>query len=654
MARRKPIKAEDLQKVIKKERQEKAPAPVVLSPTRPNVVIKKDWEIEHAPILTETKEPILLAPSGEVDVVPSEITPDKLEKLRQVNLALWCLTSGFEVDHHRFNFDSRRYLLPLYLHDGQKLVLQKAAQMGATIWVLLKILHALLYGARGYMPDEDTGDFRVYPIKAGFFFPTEKGVAQLSKDRLTPLIASNQELLKSSLEGPAEQFRDNILLKQFGPSTLYMAHLSGSVSKDSTPMDILAFDEVRLLKAQDITQAEERVSASRLKGELKVSTAGHPGLDINAQFNGGKQYHWHTKCLCGKHPHEWVEMSEVFPDCIVDNGKEVYYRCPRCGAKINDTQNGCYVPHNPDGEYASFHVHQMISKFISAKEIWNAWHNTDNIKEFYNAKLGKPYVDEENVPITQEVIAACENADLEWDNPKDRYNCCMGVDQRSGELHVVIVRRNQHGKKQIVLVELIQSANPRFYKDGKMVTPFYFLGHLMARYDVDCCLIDGMPSINEAMDFARKFPGRVWIAFYGSIRDMIQWSDRGVGRKESAKTRRASEMTKFKWHAIMNRYSTLDFTLKQFTERRIMMPPLKKLRRSYKQPSGRFDAGPLGELFGYHLTRLCRTQVALKEETGEFRMDWINLGLDPHYAHAASYAIFALERKASNFNFIFV
>jgi hypothetical protein len=643
MPRRKPIKLAAGRSVTEQPEPKK----------RVRIAIKKDWEIPAALPLQETRDPILLAPAGEIDLDPSSITPENMEALRQTNLALWCLTSKFKVDHSPFNFNMHRYLLPLYLSQSPTIVFQKAAQMGATIFSLLKILHILLYGARGVLPDEE-GNHHVYPAKVGFFFPTQDGVAKLSKDRLSPLIQSNKELLSAAGEGPAKDFKESIMLKQFGPASLYLAHLGGSVSKDSTPMDFLAFDELRLVSPSDVSQAEERVSHSRLKGRMFVSTAGHPGLDINARFVRGKQYHWHSKCLCGKEPQDWVELSSVFPDCVVDTGKEVYYRCPKCGARIRDPQNGCYVPHNPDGAYDSFHIHQMASKYQTPEMIWDAWNTTDNLKEFFNAKLGRPYVDTESIPVTDEVVASCTNNEIRWDQPADHINCGMGVDQRSGELHVVIARKNARGKKQLVAVKVIQANNPRYMVKGKVVSPFYHLPYLMEKYDVDHCLIDAMPSVNEAMEFAREWPKRVWLAYYSHGHNMITWSDRPMGSKDPMTVRRATDLTKFKWNVALNRYSSIDFALKQWVDRRVEVPPLKGLQQVYKQASGRYEPGFLGEVFVDHLKRVCRTKVVTNEETNTFRMEWINLGLDPHFLHAWNYCCFALERTASQFMLTFV
>ena len=159
---------------------------------------------------------------------------------------------------------------------------------------------------------------------------------------------------------------------------------------------------------------------------MYVSTAGLPALDIAARFQRGDQRYWHLKCSgCS----DGFIPSETFPECIVDRTRGVYkassaeswwercveeqifLQCPRCKTIVKDPGNGMYIPHNPGGAYPSFHVSQLISNFITPGEIWEHYNVAVNKKEFFNAKLGKPYVDEENVPITDEVLENCVNTD---------------------------------------------------------------------------------------------------------------------------------------------------------------------------------------------------------------------------------------------------
>ena len=554
----------------------------------------------------------------------------QIAQLYSDSFALWSQLSGIEVDNRPFDFSEHRYLLDIYLCESKDLAWMKSAQMGATIYEVLRLLWFCRY----------------HTLKAGLYFPTADGVNTLSKDRLGPVIRSIPELAHAvkSVDGKESQSLKQIENVHGKLSSLYMLYLGGTASKDSVPLDVLGFDEVRLCSQDDIDQAIERVSHSTFKHKMYVSTAGYPNLDIHRRFEFGTQQYWHVKCNCT----DGFVPSECFPECIVDTGKEVYLRCPKCKYRIHDAQNGRYIAHNPGGDYPSFHISQFISRFITPKEIWNHYNRATNKKEFYNAKLGKPFVDQENIPITDDVLQNCVNPDLHWliksGNRKDKKNCSMGIDQHGGNIYVVILRRGPNGKKHLVHIEIVDQNNPQYFDEGQVVSPFKRAYHLMREFDVGMCLVDAMPNYNEATDFARAFPGRVFTAWYGDLNrsDIVQWSDR-PGQKQSVK--RGSAKIKLKWQAILNRYASIDTVLSELVDRNIEMPHPDALVQVVRSKEGRYEAENVCRTqFWLHMKSIVRQKTILDDVTGRFKMEWAYLGIDPHFVHAFNYANIALER----------
>jgi hypothetical protein len=553
----------------------------------------------------------------------ADISPEQLRALQKDNFALWAATSGIEVDHRPFNFADHKYMLPMYLDMSKMIALMKAAQMGATIWMLLRLLWFSLNNS----------------VKACLFFPTQDGVGKLSKDRLAPLIRSNAQLEQ------AVQDTDTIGYKQIGAkSSLYLQHMGGEATKDSTPFDMICFDEVRLLNAADIDQARERLSHSSYKYEMQVSTAGFPSADIHKVFLRGTQNYWHVNCGCS----DGFVPSETWPDCIAVSGKEVQLICPRCRKIITDTQNGQFIAHNPSADYPSYHISQFLSKFISVKEIWDAWQRTQNIKEFYNAKLGKPYVDAENQPVKDDDLEACVNTDIQWGKSKPnvsgaKIQRAMGVDQMSGVNYVVIAERHAN-KKRIIHYEIIDDRNDIYMEAGQRVTPFKRLYKLMNEFDIDLCLIDSMPNINEAIEFGRSFPKRVFVTFYiEAQRDMVQWEDRA---KDKVKIRKGGPGIKFKYVCLLSRYLSLDYALSEIANRNVEWP----VPEQFIQVARSLDTGLIEPLhifkthFYTHMKSIVRQKTIIDEETMRFRMDWVQMGFDPHSCHAWNLCNVALER----------
>lgn len=211
-------------------------------------------------------------------VKPEDITLDDLKHLSSESFALWTQTSGVEIDGNKIDFDKHRYLLPIYMCEDTELVWRKAAQLGATSYLLLRLIHWL-----------HTHQGR----KAGLYFPTKEGVENLSKDRLSPILDSIPEL--NGTIDPS----DKLGLRKIGKSSLYLFHLGGVASKDSVPLDFVAFDEVRLCRPQEIDQAQYRVQHSPYKYKIFMSTCGMPNSDIDARFQMGTQHTWLSKCFAG-------------------------------------------------------------------------------------------------------------------------------------------------------------------------------------------------------------------------------------------------------------------------------------------------------------------------------------------------------------------
>jgi hypothetical protein len=538
----------------------------------------------------------------------------------------WLIRNDLRVDGRPFDWDAHRYLWPLYQDDAGEIVLLKGAQVGATVWLLLRLLWWVCE----------------HSVKAGLYFPTKEGVEKLSKDRLAKLIEDNPAI-RARLTSPG-----TLSLKQFGPSSLYLQHIGGTASKDSTPLDVIAFDEVRLVEGRDVSQAEERVSHSVHQVKYFASTAGIPNADVHARFLRTDQHHFHTRCGCP----DGVVLSEVFPDCIaVRPTGECFYRCPRCGWRIRDPQNGRFVPHSPGSLVRGYHIHQLLSRYVSPRQVWQAFQETENKQEFYNAKLGVPYVDPKNVGLTADELDACLAPEITWGRPTFRDGLpdgrlCMGVDQMAGFNYVVVLQQTGTHRR-LVRLEVIEEDDP-----------FARCHELMQQDRIDVCVVDGMPNFNDAANFARAFPRRVFLAWWTPFaKDMVQWSDR---RKQAAPTRRATAMTKVPWWVVLNKYMAIEYTLRQFQSRRIAVPHSEGYEQVIRGRQGLMAPMNLYEHFRDHLTsviRQRRERTAINDEqkrihTGDYLYDWVYTRGDAHFLDAATYALFAAERLAKRMAFV--
>ena len=559
-----------------------------------------------------------------IDDMLKTVPEGKMKYLFYKNFALWCQYSKFIIDgKEEFSFNNRRFLLPIYLDDSKEIVWLKAAQTGATIFMLLKLLWFARY----------------HKLKCGLYFPNDEGVKRMSKDRFGPLIDSSPELRRAVSENS-----DSLALKQInnvygGMSSLYLMSLGGVSSRDSVPLDVVAFDEVRLVKSEDIDQALERLSASKYKYKMFMSTSGSSMTSIHKRFLGGTQAYWTSACGCL----DGIVLAEKFPDCIITHKGETYYRCPRCKYRINDPQNGRYVERNPGAPYPSYHVSQLVVNNLTPAEIWRSYNETTNRPEFWNAKLGLPFSDPENVPIDDDVLKKCVNENLVWASrspslsPSKQGNV-MGVDQMHGYSYVVIGRRSSEGKINIVHYEIIERGNP-LYGD---ITPFKRIHALMKEYGVVMAVVDAQPSFDEAADLAKAFPGKVFLAYYTyGGQDMVRWGDRP---REKATIRKGGKDIKLPWITIINRYQAIDWVTRELQQAEIQFPnpnALVSLVRNEK--TGRFENENIFVTrFFKHLKSVERVRD-YDPDKGTEKLVWKE-NIDPHSLHALVYMMVAMGR----------
>jgi len=556
-------------------------------------------------------------------IKPEDVTMDDLRYMSKDSFPLWCLANGAEVDNNPVEFENHRYLLPVYADQSDEVVLAKAAQLGATVWMMLRILW-WLHAHQGR--------------KAGLYMPNKELVDNTSADRLTPLIQSVPPISEIA------DINDKLGLRKIGKSSFYLLHLGGKSAKDSVPLDYVSFDEIRLCNDKDIDQTMERIAHSPYKMKLFASTTGLPGSNIDMRFQYGTQHMWMAKCGCP----DGVNLPRCFPDCVVADDprrpKEVYLRCPKCKYEIKNPQNGGYAPHNPGADYNSYHVSQLTSRFITTKEIWNFWKRTTNKAEFYNAKLGLPYVDAENMGVSMDQLKSLINTDLPWAEPnKAKTRTAMGVDQGAGYVMVTICDI-ANNKKRLRHVEIVEQHNKAYRgPEGEIYSPFDRLAEIMKEFSVDLAVVDAMPNVNDALKFASAFPGRVFLAYYAKdAKEVVQWNDR---KKYKETVRKAGPLLKFKWTAVLGRFTSLDYMFGELKAGEYEIPDPDRLRQmALDEKTNQFvPCAPTRRLFD-HLTRLVKRFHETNEETGDGRWEWIYSGGDPHLAHSLNYCNVALER----------
>jgi hypothetical protein len=421
-------------------------------------------------------------------------------------LATWAMRR-VRLDGKPFSFSGHEYLRGIYDDGAPHVVLCKAAQIGGTVWALLRALHACIHA-----------------LNVIYFFPTRSDVLEFSKSRVGPLIEDNPFLLKLIRD------TDTAGLKRVGNAHLYFRGMQSPVGMKSTPADMVIFDELDEATPDAKTRARERLSHSAYRRIIELSNPSLPNYGIDEVFARSDQRHWTIRCDSCSH---WTALDVEFPTTA---GREVriiqkrrdgtYYRaCVKCGEEL-DLAHGEWVADYPDRSIHGYRISQLMSPVIDPEEILREYQTTRFLDRFFNLKIGIPWADSQNRVDKPLVLSRCGSAGM---LEHSTIPCSMGVDTGK-DLHVVI---------------------SRYKKDGAGVREVIYIGvhhdyaeldGLMNRFQVGTCVIDAMPEIHATRGFAAQHAGRVWLNFFlESQRGSYQWDrDQRIVRENRTEAMDAS------------------------------------------------------------------------------------------------------------------
>jgi hypothetical protein len=381
-------------------------------------------------------------------------------------------------------------LRAIYDDPAPHIVLEKAAQIGGTVWAVLRAFHACLEG-----------------LSVGYYFPTRTDVIDFSKSRVAPLIADN-DFLRTAVTDT-----DTAGLKRIGPGYLYLRGMQSQVGMKSIPIDLLVFDELDEASPDAKAMARERLSHSDYKRIIELSNPSLPDYGVDEAYQGSDQRHWTLKCPgCGR----WVALDKEFPTKLGEDVKVIrprpdgtFYRaCPDCEAEL-DLAAGEWVADFPNREVHGYRISQLFSSKMDPGKILREYRTTRYPDRFFNLKIGVAWADRERRLDAGLVLALCGDEPL---REKDEGPCSMGVDT-GRDLHVVILKEDDEVSDHHHLVHLA------------VCHTFAELDGLIERFNVDRCVIDGLPETHATREFASRHKNLVFMHFFNEHqRGAPKWS----------------------------------------------------------------------------------------------------------------------------------
>ncbi len=481
----------------------------------------------------------------------------------------WVENSYLTVDGYPFTYEKHEYLKEPYRDDHPFIVDMKSAQMGLTTWAELRTIYNARFRAfRGIL----------------YLFPSRTDVSDFSKGRLDPLIDENPQTI-----GQWIRDTDATNIKRIWNAFLYLRGMKSRVGLKSVPADFIVYDELDEAPQNAVDMADERMSHSQYKEKAMLSNPTLPDYGIHKHFLLSDQKYFLLKC---EHCGQYNNLVEDFPKCLLEMNGRVIRACRKCKKELNPAV-GEWVAKKPRvKERSGRQFSQLFSEFVSPAEILRIYRTTTNPTDFYNLKIGIPYIEAQNRLSIEEIYALCGDDGI---SSAETAPCFMGVDQGK-DLYVVIGKDHETKAGKIVHMDT--------YKEWEE------LDHLMKDFNVTRCVVDAEPEMRNARSFANRFKKRVFLCFYSeSQRGQYKWDEADL-------------------KVNCNRTEALDASHNEIKMGQVILPK-------------RCD---IVETFAQHLHNVGK-KLEEDEETGSKHYTYVKLG-DDHFRHAYNYECMARQHAS--------
>lgn len=440
-----------------------------------------------------------------------------------------------------------------------EIVLLKAEQIGATL--SMGIGPALHLAA-------DLGR------NVGYFLPTDKFAQKFGRTRLKRAIAKSQ-YLSDRMKDVGDPV-NSATVKEFDGKFLYVLGLESMIGAISTPLDVLAYDEVDLLPAENREWSQGRVAHSDLRVSFWFSAGYSPGAGIDLKYQQGSQHKWLVDCKNRACMRKGICLEETFPECVRLNPAPIgdrYVRCcPDCKWPLNITRDGRWIATYPDRAKRgkiSYRLSALAMDAMSADYIMNRWHGCRTKSQKAKFRCSALAIPDAGAmqPITDVEINKMQSGEVKLLR-QDRGSLPRYAGMDAGDMcHFVCYERTRGGDPHLVWAEEIDSD-----------VAFERITTLIGNLGVVQLVPDKKPLTNLARALAYRFPRIV------AVQDFMNGSVLKVVDEEH-------EGKKYRC-AKVDRDESLDELTSEFTDRHhfLRIPDL--------------ETNPVLETFASHLKNL--------------------------------------------------
>lgn len=416
--------------------------------------------------------------------------------------------NNIQFTRGRIDFKNHRYLKKIYSDEFPDIVLEKAVQVGATIFMLSQAIWLVIKQDRDVI----------------YFMPDQGWANIISNKRLKEDIILNSPKIKSKMTRTAI---DNVKMRKIGKGTIHFRGMISASATQETPVSCVFFDEIDNYKNsgelhQKINEGKNRMLHSDMQWERYASKPTIQEWGIDLLFEESDQRYWNLICpACGKKN----IIEETFPNCIKNKDEIYYLACFACGEPLN-ANNGVWIPKKPElsNEKHGYHLCHLYTPYVKLKKQLEIWQRIirgvprsgEDKETFKREILGLPYVNTKNQITTAQVLACCRqfNLDIVPFEYIDVSGNLMGIDtgKDTGKGHHYFIGRKEGMNEEEVY---------KIFKIG-IAHSFDELGKLMKDYQVKCCVIDPGGNASSADKFQEHFgKEKVILCYYNSTNQQL-------------------------------------------------------------------------------------------------------------------------------------
>lgn len=314
------------------------------------------------------------------------------EALQSQSTLAWIYLNKFRNENQKpLEFENHRFMIDIYADDHPDIVCRKSAQVGFSVYSILKSFHELKYEKRNVI----------------YALPTKNVVQDFVVPKVNPLIVSNPAIVK-------DMGSDSVSLKRLGDRFIYF---KGGSEREaiSVSADTLVIDEYdRMPDMNIVTMFDSRLQAAEKPRRRRFSNPSAIGFGVDGLYNDSDQMHWLVTChSCGHSIYMDFERDELLVGSktihthYIDQKRQIY-ACGECHEEITnqDRRNGQWQAKYPDRARRGYWISQMMAPWVSARRILQQKEEMD-VATFHAFVLGKAYTPSDLIVNRATILSAC-------------------------------------------------------------------------------------------------------------------------------------------------------------------------------------------------------------------------------------------------------